>query len=67
MAYRILDIDTCRDRFESSGLFGANLESKDEIAGTIEWRDLVLIVEGIIEKPDSRKQRLEDLKNLRKR
>ena len=26
MAYRILDIDTCRDRFESSGLFGANLD-----------------------------------------
>lgn len=39
---------------------------KDELAGTIEWRDLVLIVEGIIEKPDSRQQRLERLHSLRK-
>ena len=51
-----------------AGTFGQpNLESRDEITGTIEWRDLVLVVEGIIEKPDSRKQRLEDLKNLRKK
>ena len=39
---------------------------KDELTGTIEWRDLVLIVEGIIEKPDSRQQRLERLHSLRK-
>lgn len=51
-----------------AGTFGQpNLASKDEVAGTIEWRDLVLMVEGIIEKPDSRKQRLEDLKNLRRK
>ncbi len=50
-----------------AGTFGhPNLESKDEVTKSIEWRDLVLIVEGIIEKPDSRKQRLEYLKNLRK-
>lgn len=31
----------------------------DTISGTVEWHDLVLLVEGIIERPDSRKQRLE--------
>ena len=40
--------------------------AKDEVSGTIEWRDLVLVVEGIIEKPDSRMQRLETLKKMRK-
>lgn len=39
---------------------------KDEMNSVIEWRDLVLIVEGIIEHPDNRKQRLESLKKLRK-
>lgn len=39
---------------------------KDELSGIIEWRDLVLLVEGIIEKPDSRSQRLESLRKLRK-
>ena len=39
---------------------------RDEICGTIEWRDLVLIVEGIMEHPDSRRQRLENLQKLRK-
>ncbi len=39
---------------------------RDELMGTIQWRDLVLIVEGIIEKPDSRRQRLEQLKKLRR-
>ena len=38
----------------------------DNLFGSIEWRDLVLLVEGIIEKPDSRRQRLESLKKLRK-
>jgi len=33
---------------------------------TIEWRDLVLMVEGIMEKPGCRRERLETLKNLRK-
>ena len=40
--------------------------TKDAVSGTIEWRDLVMIVEGIIEKPDCRKQRLETLKKMRK-
>lgn len=30
----------------------------------MQWRDLVLLVEGIMEKPDSRQTRLEHLKNL---
>ena len=38
----------------------------DALSGIIEWRDLVLLVEGIIEKPDSRRQHLESLKKLRK-
>lgn len=50
-----------------AGTFGRpNLESIDEVKGTIEWRDLVLVVEGIMERPDSRRQRLETLKRLRK-
>lgn len=32
--------------------------------GSIEWSDLVLMVEGIIEKPGSRRRRLESLKNM---
>ena len=50
-----------------AGAFGypSNV-GKDDLTGTIEWRDLVLIVEGIIEHPGSRKQRLESLKKLRK-
>lgn len=49
-----------------AGTFGypSNIR-KDEQTGIIQWRDLVLIVEGIIEKPDSRIQRLEHLKKLR--
>ncbi len=50
-----------------AGTFGKpNLVTLDEVKGTIEWRDLVLVVEGIIEKSDSRKQRLEELRKLRK-
>lgn len=37
---------------------------KDEIASSLEWRDLVLIVEGIIADPNSRKERLNSLKNI---
>lgn len=50
-----------------TGTFGSpsNIH-EDEMAGTIEWRDLVMIVEGIIEKPDSRQQRLDRLHSLRK-
>lgn len=42
------------------------MSSKDELAGTIEWRDLVMVVEGIVEKKDGRRQRLDELKKLRK-
>lgn len=50
-----------------AGTFGSPPEmQEDTISGTIQWRDLVLIVEGIIETPDSRKQRLEQLKKLRR-
>lgn len=50
-----------------AGTFGRPSHmDEDAISGNIEWRDLVLIVEGIIEKPDSRRQRLESLKKLRK-
>ena len=40
--------------------------SKDDICEGIEWRDLVMIVEGIIESRDSRRNRLENLRKLRK-
>ena len=51
--------------WESGGLV---LYSKvsDGSSTCVEWRDLVLIVEGIIENPSSRRQRLETLKSLRK-
>ncbi len=50
-----------------AGTFGrASHMDEDAITGSIEWRDLVLMVEGIMEKPDSRRQRLESLKKLRK-
>lgn len=39
---------------------------EDNLFGIIEWRDLVLLVEGVIGKVDSRRQRLESLKKLRK-
>ena len=40
--------------------------SSDSQSGVIQWRDLVLIVEGILENPTCRRQRLESLKKLRK-
>lgn len=50
-----------------AGTFGSPSDvGKDELTGAIEWRDLVLMVEGIMEQADSRKQRLETLKKLRK-
>ena len=50
-----------------AGTFGQlTMSSKDELAGTIEWRDLVMVVEGIVEKKDGRRQRLDELKKLRK-
>ena len=39
---------------------------KDAVSGRIEWSELVMVVEGIIEQPDSRRQRLENLKKLRR-
>ena len=46
-----------------SGTFGME---KDAVSGRIEWSELVMVVEGIIEQPDSRRQRLENLKKLRR-
>ena len=40
--------------------------AKDAVSGRIEWSELVMVVEGIIEQPDSRRQRLENLKKLRR-
>lgn len=38
----------------------------NEVCTNIEWRELVMIVEGIMEARDSRRTRLENLQNLRK-
>ena len=38
----------------------------DEVCANIEWRELVMIVEGIMEARDSRRTRLENLQKLRK-
>lgn len=47
--------------FGNPGSFNNN-----NICEGIEWRDLVMIVKGIIESGDSRKNRLESLRKLRK-
>ncbi len=48
-----------------SGTFGKPSGlAKDAVSGRIEWSELVMLVEGIIEQPDSRRQRLENLKKL---
>lgn len=50
-----------------SGAFGKPSGlAKDAVSGSIEWSELVMVVEGIIEQPDSRRQRLENLKKLRR-
>lgn len=50
-----------------SGTFGMPSGlAKDAVSGRIEWSGLVMVVEGIIERPDSRRQRLENLKKLRR-
>lgn len=47
------------------GTFGLpDLNSTDEASYSMQWRDLVLLIEGIIEKPDSRKTHLDRLKNM---
>ena len=38
----------------------------NEVCTNIEWRELVMIVEGIMEARDSRRTRLENLQKLRK-
>ena len=40
--------------------------SDNEVCANIEWRELVMIVEGIMEACDSRRTRLENLQKLRK-
>ena len=40
--------------------------SDNEVCANIEWRELVMIVEGIMEARDSRRRRLENLQKLRK-
>lgn len=40
--------------------------SDNEVYANIEWRELVMIVEGIIEARDSRRTRFENLQKLRK-
>ena len=40
--------------------------SDTEVCANIEWRELVMIVEGIMEARDSRRTRLENLQKLRK-
>ena len=54
-------------RLLESGTFGKPSGlAKDAVSGSIEWSELVMVVEGIIEQPDSRRQRLENLKKLRR-
>ena len=39
-------------------------QEEDELPSSIAWRELVLIVEGIIADPESRQERLNVLKNI---
>lgn len=39
--------------------------SKEDESGTIAWRDLVLVVEGIMKNPTCRRKRLDALKRTR--
>ena len=49
-----------------AGTFGKSGSSNsNDISLAIEWRDLVMIVEGIMESADSRRTRLENLRKLR--
>lgn len=44
------------------GTFGSpSVENED---GSLEWRDLVMVVEGIMTSPDSRRRRLDNLREL---
>lgn len=47
------------------GTFGMRIPgSKDVVTSSIQWEDLLKMVEGIMADPDSRQARLEGLKNL---
>ena len=49
-----------------TGTFGSPSDiSEDDASASIEWRELVLIVEGMMENPDGRRQRLDSLRKLR--
>lgn len=37
----------------------------ESLSGSIEWRELVLIVDGMMENPDGRRQRLDGLRKMR--
>ena len=51
---------------EAGTLGKSDSASDNEVCANIEWRELVMIVEGIIEARDSRRTRLENLQKLRK-
>ena len=66
-------INRARDRikllhWEPGGmvLYSKLLEAGTLVCANIEWRELVMIVEGIMEARDSRRTRLENLQKLRK-
>ena len=49
-----------------AGTFGRPASMDDEsLSGSIEWRELVLIVEGMMENPNGRRQRLDGLRKMR--
>ena len=51
---------------EAGTLGQSDSASDNEVCANIEWRELVMIVEGIMEACDSRRTRLENLQKLRK-
>lgn len=50
---------------EAGTLGKSDSASDNEVCANIEWRELVMIVEGIMEACDSRRTRLENLQKLR--
>ena len=55
-----------QDLLEAGTLGKSDSASDNEVCANIEWRELVMIVEGIMEACDSRRTRLENLQKLRK-
>ena len=56
-----------RNKLLEAGTLGKPDSANDnEVCTNIEWRELVMIVEGIMEARDSRRTRLENLQKLRK-